>query len=408
MSSTAGRIELRPPLYGQDYAAGATAVDAGAPGWLAELNTDARRRVAAGLAAWAVAVDQEDLVDRAWQQLADAGLRPAASTDPALAPAVAAALADRHPGVVAPTGPDADRPAGIVAPAAAPAPPVADRYSPTFDEPAFGYLRAVAPDWLLPGIADVAEDSVVVLGTNPAFTEAFLVGLNHALSRELTWRRYPLDPTGTMFCRFWAAAPHAADTALPPLASWQPISRLGEHSPSADQLVLLLRGAVLRRFPTASVYLSGTAADGEVHLAPSMAAPLGTGTAFFGFPVIPDAALHPDPSTGGPAAWFVVIQEAVDHARFGIDDPPDGAAATDLAGWQDLDWAHPQLAGRTFVPVAGPLAGLSRPLAATPVGPAPRATWGGDAGSLAAIVQRPAFRIRVPVGLWLTPTDGPG
>ena len=425
ISSPGSGLTLRPPLYGQDYAGGATVLAPDAAGWLAQLNTDPRRRLAAGLAAWAVAVEQEDLSDRAWQQLDDAGLRQTSAADPALGSLVRTALVARHDtgavqglpaalvrmarpgGPLSPAGlaaaSVAARPSGA-APGLAGVAASAVRFAPTFSDPAYTYLRAVAPEWLLPGVESLAEDSIVVLRTNPAFTESFLVGLNHALARELVWRRYPLEPTATMFRRFWAAAPAAPDTALPPLSEWNPASDLGTHTPATDQLVLLVRGALLRRFPTAAVYLSGTRSDGsEVHLGPSLTASLGAGTALFGFPMTADEALHPpggDPSA--PTSWSVVLQEAVDHARFGCDEPPSGGASTPLDGWQDLDWNAPQLRGRTHVPIAGPLAGISRPLTGGPSPVAvPTATWGLDAGQLAVILQQPAFRIRIPVALWL-------
>jgi hypothetical protein len=428
-------VRLLPPMYGQDYAGGTTALPAGAAtGWLAQLNTDPRRRVAAGLAGWAVAVEQEELSDRAWQQLAGAGLRQTTAGDSDLAAALNTALVGRHDAAAAgipaamarmtrsggPLSPTGTAVAALVARPADAAARIAvtadvastkgtDRFTPTFDEPVYTYLRAVAPQWLLPGAETIPDDSIVVLRTNPAFTEAFLVGLNHALARELAWRRYPLEPTGTMFRRFWAAPPTAPVTALPPLADWPAASDLGAHSPNADQLVLLVRGALLRRFPTAAIYLSGTRADGtEVHLAPSLAATIGPGAAFFGFPLTPQEALHPksDPTT--PTSWSIVLQEAVDHARFGCDDAAPDGAVSQLSGWQDLDWGHPQLRDRTHVPVSGPLAGASLPLTSAPSPvPVPTATWGLNSGHLAAILQRPAFRIRIPVSLWLQPLLAP-
>jgi hypothetical protein len=415
VSASGGGFELRPPIYGQDYAGGVTAVPAEAPGWLAQLNTDPRRRLAAGMAAWAVAVDQEELSDRAWGQLAAAGLSPASAADPQLAAEVGGALAvrDAADGVgltlrrlLRPGGPFAARGAAAPVPAARAAaaidpPPPAPRFTPTFDEPAYTLLRATADEWLLPGSDEVPDDSVVLLRTNPAFAEAFLVGLNHALTRELAWRGFPLASSGTLFRRFWSASAGAPDPALPPLAGWEPDSALGAHSPAADQLVLLIRGQLVRRFPTAAIFLSRTAGDGsELQLRPTLAATLGPGSTFYGFPLTPEQALHPPPD-GGAATWSVVIQESVQHARFGCDEPADGGPAA-LAGWQDLDWSHPHVRDATHIPVAGPLAGVSRPLTAAPSPVAsPSATWGLDAAQQAAILQQPAFRVRIPVGLWL-------
>jgi hypothetical protein len=421
ISVTGTGLQLRPPVYGQDYAGGTTVVQATTPGWLTALNTDPRRRLAAGLAAWAVAVMRDDLADRAWQQLADAGLAQPTAADPDLASALGGSLAGRTAGTAAaalPTtlarlsragGPiaragTATAHTALVAAAPPAASPPSSRFAPSFDDPAYTYLAAVLPEWLLPGAGDIPDDSVIVMQTNPVFTEAYLVGLNHVLARELAWRRFPLDPTATMFRRFWAAAPGAPDAAAAPIGHWAADSALGDHSPAADQLVVLVRGALLRRFPTAAVYLSGAQPDGtERHLPPSMAATLGAGTTFFGFAITPDQALHPTSDTG-VTAWSVVLQESVDHVRYGLGDAQGDGSTEAVDGWQDLDWANPHAAGHTHLPVAGPLAGMSRPLTATasPV-TVPTAIWGADSGQLAAALTRPAFRVRIPVDLWLAP-----
>ena len=96
ISSGGAQVELLPPIYGQHYQGGITAVPESAEGWLAQLNEDPRRRLAAGMAAWAVVVDQEDLVDQAWQQLAEAGLKPTTASSPELAALVTGTLIDRH------------------------------------------------------------------------------------------------------------------------------------------------------------------------------------------------------------------------------------------------------------------------------------------------------------------------
>ena len=412
-------LQLRPPVYGQDYADGTTVVRATIPGWLTALNTDPRRRLAAGLGAWTVAVMQDELADRAWQQLATVGLAQPTAADPDLARTLGDTLAARTAGTPAATLPTTlarlSRAGGplartgtatahtTLAPAVPREAPTSrpNRFAPTFDDPTYTYLAAIGPEWLLPGAGDIPDNAIVVMQTSPAFTEAYLVGLNHALARELAWRRFPLDPTATMFRRFWAAAPGALDAAVAPIDQWEADSDLGDHSPAADQLVLLVRGALLRRFPTMAVYLSATQSDGtERHLTPSLAATLGAGTAFFGFSITPNEALHPARDSG-VTAWSVVVQESVDHVRYGLDDAPDDGSTATVHGWQDLDWANPHAAGHTNLPVAGPLAGVSRPLTAEASVTAATAIWGADSGQLAAALTRPAFRIRIPIALWV-------
>ena len=420
VSSDDPGVQLRPPVYGQDFQGGRTAIPADAGGWLAQLNTDPRRRIAAGLAAWAVAVTQDDLANQAWQQLPEEHRSTPAASGVDLAAAVRASLGRRHhqaapaatpaaltrlaraggplaavgaaAAAVASRG-DPAIPAAAAAAMEQPAPPTG-QFTPTFTQPAYILLRAVAAEWLLAGASELPADSVLLVQTNPAFVEAFLVGLNHALARELRWRRYPLAPSGTMFHSFWATT--AEDGEVGSLAGWLPESRLGSHATRPDRLVLLVRGALLRRFPTAAVYLSRSQADGtETHLPPTLTGTLDADTAFYGFPLTPQQALSTD---GG--GWSIVIQEAVDHARFGVDEPTTNGAA-DPASWQGLDWDHPHLRrGHTHLPVTGPLLGTTRPVSA---GSAATATWGASAGHLAAALQRPAFRVRIPARLWLAP-----
>ena len=409
VSRSGDGLELRPPLYGQDYQRGVAALAAGGEGWLHELNTDPRRRVAAGLAGWAVAVHQEDLVDAAWQQLAAGGRQQA---DRSLAEAVTGSLSDRHR--VGPVGLPAggalarmlraggpitadvsravaDTPTVSVTAAAEPSAPE-ETFAPHYDRPAYELLRSLAPEWLLPAVGDIPADTITLACTNAAFIESYLVGLNHTLARELQWRRFPLQADGTFFDRFWASTGDTPGSILPPVATWDAADPLGSHTTAEDQLVLVVRGALLQRFPTAAVYLSRTGAGGaEEQLLPAFSGRIGSDCVFIGFPLTADAALD---------GWSVVVQEAMGHARFGVDEPPPDGTTAPLTSWQDLDGAHPHLAGRAHVPVAGALAGVRRPLAQ---GAPATAVWGLDAAQQAAIVQQPAFRVRIPVALWLGP-----
>ena len=443
LSSTGTGLQLRPPLYGQDHAAGATTVAAGAKGWFSQLNTDARRRFAAGLAMWAVAVEQEDLCDRAWQQLADAGV--SADTSRAdVASAVLGAIGTRHAttspataslgpssvmarmlrpgGSLARLGFGASSPlngaatttallarASAAAVATAPISEGAETFSPTFADAALQALQSTAPEWLLPGMADLPEDSIVLMRTNPAFVEAFLVGLNHAMARELQWRRYPLDQTGTMFATFWPATPGAPRTAITPISAWDPASDLGSHVGTGGTVVLLLRGALLRRFPNTTVYLSGQEAGGlEQVVRPTIEAYAGADTTLVGFPMNAEQILNP--STPG-LTWSVVLQESVLHPRFGVDDAPPGGGSATLRTWQDLDWGHPQLAGSLHIRVVDALAGVEalagvgRPTGpTTPLGTPPTARWAADSAAMSAALTRAPVRVRIPASLWLTAT----
>jgi hypothetical protein len=199
-----------------------------------------------------------------------------------------------------------------------------------------------------------------------------------------------------MFKTFWAS--RTGDAGVGEIADWPANSALGTHTHSPDQLVLLLRGSLLRRFPTAQIYLSQTGAGNtETHLTPNIGGSFGTDLVFVGFPLTPAQALAATPS------WSVIIEESVHHARFGVRDAPKSEPAT-LATWHDLDRGNPQFQGHpnapAYAPVAGPLLGSTHPI--SPDGPA-TATWGTSAGHQAVILQQPAFRVRIPLSLWLAP-----
>jgi hypothetical protein len=205
-----------------------------------------------------------------------------------------------------------------------------------------------------------------------------------------------------MFASFWAAAGGSGGDLHEDIAAWPAQSNLGSHTHGSDQLVLLVRGALFRRFPTALIYLSQTAADGtETHQPPIIGGSVGADTVFFGFPLSPQEAKRATPP------WSIVIAESVHHARFGVDDAP--AVEKAVITWQDIDWSSGQFAVpgggiATYVPIHGPLLGAAHPI--SPDEPSPSATWGLSSAHQAVILQQPAFRIRIPVALWLNPLTG--
>jgi hypothetical protein len=421
VSSKGTDIELLPPIYGQDYRGGVTSLG-GTLGWLDQLNADPRRRLAAGLASWAVTVLQEDLADEAWQQLAAAGLpKPTATAAGELAAVVSRTLQATHPALtdLAPTALRLTRPGGplnvfgaplrrdplglslqfiasasTLAPASTQTRPAT--FAPRYSQPAFELLSSIAAEWLLPGAEAIPLDSVVLVRANGAFVEAFLVGLNHALAQELVWRRYPLDRDATMFDQFWAM--HGEPPAKPiSIADWSAESELGSHLGSDDDLVLIIRGSFVARFPTAVIYLSRVSPDdNEQRILPNFSGRLSQNSIFIGFPLT--QAQAEAASTDGSGPLRIVLQEAVDHARFGVDEESDDP--TKLGSWQDISWLHPQLAENLHVRVAGSMMGLSRPVSA---GSHDTATWGLSAGHMASALQQPAFAIRIPLSLWLKP-----
>ena len=78
--------------------------------------------------------------------------------------------------------------------------------APMFDQPMYEPLAELSQDWILPGLDAVPPNTVSLLLTNQRVIEAYMIGLNHEMSRELLWHEYPTDLRGTYFRQFWDAS----------------------------------------------------------------------------------------------------------------------------------------------------------------------------------------------------------
>jgi hypothetical protein len=249
-------------------------------------------------------------------------------------------------------------------------------------------LHELAQEWLLPGIDRITPDTVLGLKTNRRFIEAYLVGLNHEMGRELLWRGYPTDQRGTYFDRFWGfGAPNSAAADILPLHGWRDRA-LGSTTgapPARDQFVLLLRSVLLQRYPNASIFLApakraGTGPDPNV-LVPDTdvarsALPVFGGTmdpdiAFFGFPVTVTAAIGDGANALG---YYVVIQEHPTEPRFGLDESV--------------------VFGSTHVSAVTAPRGVALPIGRT---------WGKNSAEMAAITRRLPVRMAIHAARLIAP-----
>jgi hypothetical protein len=298
--------------------------------------------------------------------------------------------------------------------------------APTFPAPMYRALADLAPDLLLPGVAKVPPDSLSALPTNPRFIEAFMLGLNHEMGRELLWRGYPTDQRGTCFRQFWdpaGAVPapvteqdREARLDIPAITEWAAGTALGSHLRGGEQVLLLIRGELLRRYPRTVIYAAraewvqeaGTWVRRPVGVTNDPAAPkpssatfaerypVFSGTlppdlTFLGFDLDPDDARGDPERTAGKPGWFLVFQQQPTEIRLGLDE----TVSPDPTGtWRDLAWPHVATDPAGYVQLA--------PLPAPPAGPditdnPQNLTWGTGSTSaqLAAIVEQPPVRIAV-------------
>ena len=75
--------------------------------------------------------------------------------------------------------------------------------SPVITTPLRASSAAFAPDAILADASRIPPDTVALFEENRTFIEAFLVGANHEMNKELRWREFPTDMRGTIFRRFW-------------------------------------------------------------------------------------------------------------------------------------------------------------------------------------------------------------
>ncbi|MGW7748976.1 hypothetical protein ACWGKF_41155, partial [Streptomyces chartreusis] len=230
--------------------------------------------------------------------------------------------------------------------------------APDIPAPLYREVAALTPELLLPGVTGLPLNSVSAVGVNPWFVQAFLVGFNHELGRELLYRGYPTDLRLTAARRFWdrrgAVPPRTGAEAddITPITDWAPGARLGVAglTPGAaeagGQLVLVIRGDLLRRYPRTVVHLARAVwsatngADGApvpelpadaTEKYPTFGGTLEPDVAFVGFDLAPDDARGNATDPG----WYVVLAEQPTETRFGLDE---SAPTVPTHTWRDLSW----------------------------------------------------------------------
>ncbi len=281
--------------------------------------------------------------------------------------------------------------------------PTQVRLEPRFTDPMYERVRALSVDYLVPGVGAVRNNTLGLLEVNPAYVEAFLVGLNHEMSRELRWREYPAALGQTWFQHFWDNI-EPAPPDIPPITTWPKNAALGDtfgdHDPSdgdeaAPALVALIKADLIRKFPDVRVYAIPAKWDGTERVPDDKADPVGPGFVgtlqrgvnFYGFPGLSEEAARGD---NGTAGWFFVLEEEPRAMRFGLDRGTAGGKGKNPKNdtWANLAWAN--LAEKDeVVPWFCTIDTIERIETAEFDGLA----WGDDAAVMAAITFRRPIQV---------------
>jgi hypothetical protein len=253
---------------------------------------------------------------------------------------------------------------------------------PEIDLPMYEPLKEASSEMFLPNIQLIENNSITLLETNQKFIESYMVGLNHEVSRELLWREYPTDQRGSYFRQFWDVRSYLAQPGIDPevlreqlrdipeLHTWGTDTALGAHDhrelqgEKEDELVLVIRGELLKKYPTAVIYahraewemlngqpdksrprkLATLTSEQEAHpprdlvKTPLYEAKVDPDIYFFGFDLTADKARGGQEVDGvEDPGWFFVIKERPGEPRFGLDLPKPAPQST-IHTWNDLAW----------------------------------------------------------------------
>jgi hypothetical protein len=266
--------------------------------------------------------------------------------------------------------------------------------SPVIEEPLADRLRQFAVDSILTDASRIPPDTVALFEENRRFIEAFLVGANHEMNKELRWREFPTDMRGTIFSRFWNRGRPANDPAGDDIAAihtWN--DKLGRHFAPGDvnkqsDLVIVIHSAVVRKLDLPIVVIneavgtewqSGTGINHE----PVFFGKVGDDIAYYGFDVSRNHILREVRDR-----VFLLIYEPAGRLRFGLDvataavraqrqdvatqslafpirrlgrsesrvllrrDPPAPIPAHP-AKWDDFSWQHVNLTAAGYIDFTG-------------------------------------------------------
>lgn len=302
--------------------------------------------------------------------------------------------------------------------------------APDFPTPMYKPLAELSQDLILPGLERVPPNTITLLETNPRFVEAYMIGLNHEMSRELLWREFPTDQRGTYFRQFWdprgkVPAPKTSEEKerakdLKPITDWKDSNQLGssmEGGGARGQTVMLIRGDLLRRYPRAIIYaakadwskdenddnveprtpvkLVGSPGDQNFpERYPIFQGTLTPDITFLGFDLPLDEARGSENPGDNKPGWFFVIQQQPTEPRYGLDETkPDTLTGT----WRDLSFKSVKLTPTDHVsldPLHDP-DDKTQPYSSPTESPDMDISWGSNSAAMAFITLQGPFRVAI-------------
>ena len=125
-------------------------------------------------------------------------------------------------------------------------------FAPRIARPMSEPLAERFPELMLPGFGDIPADGVLLVESNPAFVEAFLVGRQPGAQCRTAVAR-TARPTGARPRSGVSGGTRVASTTSATSPRGRRQSALGSHVNQTAAMVLLVRGELVRRYPSVMV-----------------------------------------------------------------------------------------------------------------------------------------------------------
>lgn len=307
-----------------------------------------------------------------------------------------------------------------------------------FKQPMYEPLRDLFQNMLIPGgIDQIPNNSIIVLEANAAFIEAYMVGLNHEMSRELLWREYPAKLNKTFFKQFWdvRGSSKPVEDIQKEISEWD--KQLGENmepNRGKNLFILMIKSNLLLRYPNTIISARKAVwnkngdeiVSGDLEQFPSFRINPVPGVTMMGFDLGDHSAFN-EKITANNLGWFFVIEEHPTEIRFGLDLSNDG-----LTSWHELAWSDVSNLEGGCISVQKNNPNLIQPKTSLPANinpnnlPAPNdpqwgdfliknpdwkrylhdktKIWGKNSAHMAYILLQKAYRIQIHSSTWFPDT----
>lgn len=197
-----------------------------------------------------------------------------------------------------------------------------------FPDPMAKVLEKENKDLFCANLHLIPQDSVCLLDVNEQFIEAFMLGLNDAINREMLWREYPTDQKLTPFRQFWDPGDNVKNDgspenveALKDIAPYRNFvkNNLGDNYLSkhkaGETTALAIRSDLLKKFPNMMIYVQKLKGEKELDsgtiIYPLFSTRVEPDITFVHFPLSADKIVEQN--------YYFIFAERIGEINFGLD-----------------------------------------------------------------------------------------